>query len=206
MENYADLMFHDAVTELQKQDGSFDKYQAAYGHRTLEKLRPEEIGFLKSRESFYIASVTPEGWPYVQHRGGAQGFIKVVGPNRIACADYRGNRQFITMGNLTDNARVSLFFMDYMNKARMKVQGLASLVGLEDADPELRAQVVEPGTRAERLLVVDIVALDWNCPQYIPRLYSEDAIRQVVGGQMAALEAENAALKQELAQLKGASG
>ena len=202
MQNYADMMFHDAVAELQKADGSFEMLETSYRHRTLSKLGLDEIEFIQSRESIYMASMTPDGWPYVQHRGGPRGFLRVTGPSRIACADYKGNRQFVSMGNVSENNRVSLFCMDYMRRARLKIQGHATLTTLEDADPEVVAQLALEGTPAERVLVVDIQALDWNCPKYIPTLYSEEAIVQVIGGQLGKLQAENEALKAELAALK----
>ncbi len=202
MKNYADIMFHQAVAELQKADGSFEKFQTGYRHLTLPKLGLDEIEFIQSRESVYIASVTPDGWPYVQHRGGPRGFLKVIGPSRIACGDYKGNRQFISMGNLAETDRVSLFCMDYMRKARLKIQGRATLTQIADAAPEVVGVLELEGAPAERVLVIDIEAIDWNCPKYIPTFYSEEAIRQVVGGQLGKLQAENEALKAELVSLK----
>ena len=203
MENYADLMFRDGVAEFQRADGGYDKFQTFYVHRTQDALGPDDIAFIQARDSFYIASVNGEGWPYVQHRGGPRGFLKVIGPNRLACADYHGNRQFITMGNLQADAKVSLFFMDYLNHARLKVQGRATLVPIGEADPELVAQLGIGDLPAERVLEIEVVAMDWNCPKYIPTLYSEDALRQVVGPMVGKLQVENEALRAELAALKG---
>ena len=202
MENYAELMFHDAVQALQDKAGTRERYQTFYPHRTDPELTEDDIAFLTSRESFYMATVTPDGWPYVQHRGGAAGFVRIVGPNRIACADYVGNKQFISMGNLACDARVSLFFMDYGLKARLKLQGRACLTPWAEAEPALQEAVAGPGPQAERILTVDVVARDWNCPKYIPNLYSEAALRDVVGPQIAQLQAENARLKAQLAALQ----
>jgi len=202
MENYGALMFHEAVQALQHLDGSFEKYQKMYPHRTQDSLSVDDIAFLKARDSFYIASTTPDGWPYVQHRGGPVGFLQVLGERRLVCGDYRGNRQFITMGNLQDDARVSLFFMDYLNQARLKIQGHASLVGLKDADAELVDLLPQDHPAPERVLVIDVVAMDWNCPKYIPRLYSEGVIQHVIGAQIGKLQQENAALKARLAELE----
>jgi len=198
MENFAELMFHDAVTELQKAEGSFERYQALYPHRRQDRLSDDDIAFIQDRESIYIASGTPDGWPYIQHRGGPRGFLKVVGENRIACADYRGNQQFITMGNLKGEDRVSVFCMDYLNRARLKIQGRATLVSREDADTELLALVDSAELPAERVLVIDIVAMDWNCPQYIPQLLPAEVVQGVVAQKLGALQAENEALKVEL--------
>ena len=202
MENYADLMFTDAVAKFQKLDGSYEKYQSAYKHRTKTELGPNELRFIAGQDSFYIASLTSDGWPYIQHRGGARGFVRIVGPTQLALADYKGNRQFITMGNLSSDARVSLFFMDYLNHARLKIQGRASLVPVEDAAPGLVGKLDLRAAPAERVMVIDVVALDWNCPKYIPTLYSEDALREVVDPKIAALAAENEALRNELETLK----
>ncbi|WP_299356356.1 pyridoxamine 5'-phosphate oxidase family protein [uncultured Shimia sp.] len=198
MENYADLMFHEAVADLQKTDGSYDKFQVGYKHRTQDSLSADDIAFIQSRESAYIATTTPDGWPYVQHRGGARGFFKVVNANQLVCGDYRGNRQFISMGNLETNTRISMFFMDYMNKARLKIQGHATLQSAADASPEILALVQDEGPAAERVLTVDVVAMDWNCPKYIPDFYPADMVRHVVAREMDKLRQENAALREAL--------
>ena len=200
MENYADLMFHEAVAELQKQEGTYEKYKTFYPHRRQDQLSENDIAFLQDRESVYIASTTPDGWPYIQHRGGPRGFLKVMGENRIACADYRGNQQFITMGNLKGDDRVSVFCMDYMNRARLKIQGRATLVGRKDADPELLALVDSSELPVERVLVIDIVAMDWNCPKYIPQLLPSEVVQRVVAEKLGALQAENEALRAELSR------
>jgi predicted pyridoxine 5'-phosphate oxidase superfamily flavin-nucleotide-binding protein len=201
MENYAEMMFKDGVADLQRDKGTYDKYQSFYTHRTQTALSPEDKAFISARNSFYIASINPDGWPYMQHRGGPVGFVKHVGENTIALGDYHGNRQFITQGHLARDGRVSLFFMDYLNHARLKVQGQATLIDVDAAEATLLEQLGSDPT-PERVLTVKIQAMDWNCPKYIPTLYSEDAIRQVIGGQLGALQAENAALKAELAALK----
>lgn len=201
MDNYADRMFQGAVAALQKAEGTYEKYQTFYPHRTQDGLGEADAAFIQARESFYIASVTPDGWPYIQHRGGAAGFIKIISPTRIACADYHGNKQFITMGHLQSNAKVSLFFMDYLNHTRLKVQGTASLIKAADATAELLEAVVDGGPQAERVLLIDIVAMDWNCPKYIPTLYPEAVLQDVIGPQMGKLQAENEALRAQLAAL-----
>jgi predicted pyridoxine 5'-phosphate oxidase superfamily flavin-nucleotide-binding protein len=203
MENYGEMMFNDGVADLQRLEGTYDKYKSFYVHRTQDALSPDDKAFISARESFYIASVNSAGWPYIQHRGGARGFIKHIGENRLACGDYHGNRQFITMGNLQTEARVSLFFMDYLNHARLKIQGRATLLTAKDANPDILTALEPSETPIERVLVIDVVSMDWNCPKYIPTLYGEDAIRQVIGGQLGALKAENDALRAELAALKG---
>lgn len=202
MDNYADMMFQGGVADLQRTEGTYEKFQKFYVHRTQEALSDDDIAFMRARDSFYISSLNAEGWPYIQHRGGAYGFVQVSGPNQVACADYVGNRQFITMGNLQADDRVSLFFMDYLNHARLKVQGRTTLKSVADCNPDLVAKLDTGETLAQRILTVNIVSMDWNCPKYIPTLYPEQVIRDVIGQQMGALKAENEMLKAELAKLR----
>ena len=203
MENYANLMFTEAVQELQSAAGSRDRFETFYPHRTQDALSENDVTFIKSRDSFYLATVNSEGWPYIQHRGGARGFVHVAGPTTLICADYSGNKQFISMGNLQSDPRVSLFFMDYLNHARLKVQGKATLIPVGDADPNVVAKLDQQAAPAERILQVEAVAMDWNCAKYIPTLYSEAAIQQVVGSEMGKLRSENEALRAEVARLQG---
>lgn len=204
MENYATLMFTKAVQDLQNAEGTKQKFETFYPHRTQDALSVDDIAFIKERDSFYMASVNSDGWPYIQHRGGARGFVHVAGPTTLACADYRGNKQFISMGNLQTNPRVSLFFMDYMNHARLKVQGNAALIPAVDADSDLLSQLDQSAAPAERVLQIEVLAMDWNCPKYIPTLYPEAAIKQIVGPELNALRDENKALRAELARLSKA--
>ena len=202
MENYAELMFTETVKDLQEDAGTREKYERFYPHRTQDVLSDDDIAFIKARDSFYMASVNSEGWPYIQHRGGAVGFVHINGPTSLACADYHGNRQFISMGNLKTDKRVSLFFMDYMNHTRLKIQGHASLIPAKDADQDLLSKLDQTAAPAERILQVDIVAMDWNCPKYIPTLYPEAVLQNIVGPEIQALRDENTALRQELAMLR----
>ena len=201
MENYANLMFTKTVKELQSAEGTKEKFETFYPHRTQKTLSNNDIAFLKERDNFYIATVNADGWPYIQHRGGARGFVHVAGPTTLACADYTGNNQFISMGNLQTEPRVSLFFMDYMNHTRLKIQGMATLIRVADADPDLVSQLDQRAAPAERVLQIEVIAMDWNCPKYIPTLYSEAAIRQVVGSELEALRTENVALRAEVSRL-----
>jgi len=203
MENYADMMFQGAVAGLQRTQGSYDKFQSFYVHRTQSEFSEQDIAFIHARDSFYISSLTAQGWPYIQHRGGARGFVQILGKNQLACADYAGNKQFITMGNLITDDRVSLFFMDYLNHSRLKIQGRATLKSITDSDPALVKQLDTGEAPAQRILTIDVISMDWNCPKYIPTLYPEDVIQNVIGQQMGALQAENEMLKAELAKLRG---
>ena len=144
-----------------------------------DALTEEEIQFIQSRDSFYMATVTETGWPYIQHRGGAPGFLRVIGPTQLAFADYKGNRQMLSTGNLAANDRVALFLMDYPRRERLKILGHARV---EDArqHPELCAQLAEPETRGivERLFLIEVVTFDWNCPKYITPRYTAAEVEQ----------------------------
>jgi predicted pyridoxine 5'-phosphate oxidase superfamily flavin-nucleotide-binding protein len=143
-----------------------------------DKLTDDEINFIRARDSFYLATVSETGWPYIQHRGGAPGFLHVLSPSSLAFADYQGNRQLLSTGNLAAGDRVALFLMDYPQQTRLKIMGHARV---EDArqHPELVAQLAEPevAPTVERLFFIDVVSFDWNCPQHITPRYTADEIR-----------------------------
>jgi uncharacterized protein len=146
-----------------------------------DALTHDEISFIQARDSFYMATVSETGWPYLQHRGGEVGFLRVLSPTQLAFADYKGNRQLISVGNLAVTDRVMLFLMDYPQRTRLKIMGHARL---EDArkHPELVAQLAEPEVRAqvERLFFIDVVSFDWNCNQHITPRYTLEDIKGIV--------------------------
>jgi hypothetical protein len=146
-----------------------------------DALTRDEIDFIQARDSFYMATVSETGWPYVQHRGGALGFLRVLSPAQLAFADYKGNRQLISVGNLAVTDRVMLFLMDYPQRTRLKIMGHARL---EDArkHPELVAELAEPEVRdhVERLFFIDVVSFDWNCSQHITPRYTVEEIKGIV--------------------------
>jgi predicted pyridoxine 5'-phosphate oxidase superfamily flavin-nucleotide-binding protein len=144
-------------------------------------LTEDEIGFITSRDSFYLATVTSNGWPYIQHRGGAPGFLKVVGQNQLAFADYRGNRQLLSTGNLAENERVAIFLMDYPRRARLKIMGRARVLHARE-HPELTRQLADPTTEkiVERIFQIKVVSFDWNCPQHITPRYTEAEVREAI--------------------------
>ena len=159
---YAQTMFSEAARQLQQQRGSRAQYEriAASG-ASHSSLTAAEIDFISRRDSFYIASVNPDGWPYVQHRGGPAGFLKVIDAKTLAFADYAGNQQYISMGNVATNDRVSLFLMDYPHQARLKIIGHARTVALgADAALEAAVQVPVYKARLERIVLVHLVAYD----------------------------------------------
>ncbi len=199
MENYATLMFTPAVQAEQETAGTRALYAEKYPARTKDGLGEDERAFLESRSSIYMATVSETGWPYIQHRGGPVGFIKVLDQDTIGFADYRGNRQFISKGNLASDDRVSLFAMDYARKARLKLQGHATVVGA-DADPALAAKLATDGAgRVERLVTIRIVALDWNCPQFIEPRFTQAEVTALVAPHLAERDRKIADLTRQLA-------
>ena len=177
MRHYPRTLFTPAVRAAQERYGS-----RAMGERLENDTRddgqlgPAETAFIEERDGFYLATVNEEGWPYVQFRGGAPGFLKVLDPGRLAFADLRGNRQYISVGNLSADGRVSLFLMDYAERRRLKLLARATVHEAEEA-PELAEQVVDEATArgTERIIVLEVVGFDWNCPQHItPRWTAEE--------------------------------
>ena len=159
-----------------------------YGRRASIGSAPErdpltdgERALIEARDSFYMATITENGWPYIQHRGGPQGFLRVVSPTQLAFADYRGNRQMLSTGNLAANDRVALFLMDYPRRERLKILGHARI---EDArqHPELVAQLgeLEDQRLVERLFFIEVISFDWNCPKYITQRYTAAEVEKAV--------------------------
>ncbi|KDR88931.1 phophatase [Agrobacterium sp. TS43] len=170
--------------------------------RPSDTFTEDEIAFIASCDSFYMASVSETGWPYVQHRGGNVGFLKVIDQRTMAFADYRGNRQYISAGNFAANDRACLFLMDYVRRARLKIYAYVERLAL-DADQELTELVSDPTYkgRAERIFKLRLEAFDWNCPQHITPRYTEQQIEQAVAPlreRLQRLETENATLRARL--------
>jgi predicted pyridoxine 5'-phosphate oxidase superfamily flavin-nucleotide-binding protein len=157
-----------------------------------DPLTGEEISFIQTRDSFYVSTVSESGWPYVQHRGGPPGFLHALSPTTLAFADFKGNRQLLSTGNLAVNDRVCLFLMDYPQRTRLKILGHARV---EDAraNPGLVARVAEPDVRrlVERIFVIDVVSFSWNCSKYITPRYTMEEV-----------EAAMAPLRQRIAELE----
>jgi predicted pyridoxine 5'-phosphate oxidase superfamily flavin-nucleotide-binding protein len=177
---FADITFTPAVKAAQTRYGSRDANERfEIGKQSGATLRKVETKFIEARDSFYQATVNEDGWPYVQFRGGPAGFLKVLDERTIGYADFRGNVQYLSVGNISANDRVALILMDYPNRRRLKVWARARLVH-EDEDPELLARLEVPTYRArvERAVVMTIEAFDWNCPQHITPRFTDDEIDQ----------------------------
>lgn len=176
------------------QDHYFGRHHVRSDAPERDAFTEEEVAFIAVRDSFYMATTSGDGWPYVQHRGGPPGFLKVLGPNLLGFADLKGNRQMLSTGNLTGDDRVALFLMDYPRRERLKILGHARVLDAREntelADqlsptPELRARI-------ERLFLIDVVSFDWNCPQYITPRYTEaemDSLLAPLKARIAELEA-----------------
>ncbi len=198
---FLDLLSTPGVRAAQAANGSRRMWEQAGADRAFTRFTEAEATFIADRDTFYLATVSESGWPYVQHRGGPRGFLKVLDETTLAFADFRGNRQYVSLGNIATDDRVALILMDYPNKARLKI--LAHMVARDlSGDPDLAARLALPGYRAvpERAFVLRLEAFDWNCAQHItPRFTAEEIepVVQTLQGRIAALEAENAALRGE---------
>lgn len=183
-------------------DMGVDQIWLGTHNRPSDAFTDDEIAFIASLDSFYMASVSETGWPYVQHRGGKIGFLKVIDRQTMAFADYRGNRQYISAGNLAANDRACLFLMDYVRRARLKIYVHVERLAL-DADPEL-TELVSDQTykgRPERVFKLRLEAFDWNWPQHITPRYTEQQVEQAVAPlreRLQRLEIENANLRARL--------
>jgi predicted pyridoxine 5'-phosphate oxidase superfamily flavin-nucleotide-binding protein len=204
MRHFGDIMFTGGVKAEQSARGSRAAYAKMTAQPAPEGLTERERAFIAARDSFYIASVNEEGWPYVQHRGGPKGFLAVLDETTLAMADYRGNKQYVSTGNFKNDDRASLFLMDYPNRARLKILARAAVIDA-DADPDLAARLaVDGGGRVERLFTFAVEAFDWNCPQFITPRFTEAEIAAVMEPkvqEMERLSAENETLKARLAAL-----
>lgn len=191
---FLNLVFSPSVKAAQRQGGSRDAYARRDGATEPDRLTENEAHFIATRDSMYVASIGADGWPYIQHRGGPPGFVKVLSERSLGFADFRGNRQYVSVGNLADENRVALFMMDYARRTRLKVLGRARVVDLANA-PDLAATLIDQsyGAKVERGIVVEVEAFDWNCPQHITPRYTLAEIDPMISAlkaRIAELEAE----------------
>jgi hypothetical protein len=189
--NFGKVMFTPAVKALQEKHGSRRQYARFEEVASPDRMGPNEQRYIATRDTFYIASVAANGWPYVQHRGGPVGFLKALDPTTLAFADFRGNKQYVTQGNLSgtpaapgDN-RVALILMDYPSQSRLKILGRAELIE-PDNNPERFAELIdrvrdpEYKAQVEAIMVIHLEALDWNCQQHITPRYTAEQVQQVI--------------------------
>jgi predicted pyridoxine 5'-phosphate oxidase superfamily flavin-nucleotide-binding protein len=179
---FAEIAFTPTVKLVQETMGSRAGYanQEERGNRDFTRFDQDTASFVATRDSFYIASVSETGWPYVQHRGGPAGFVKVLDERTLGFADYRGNRQYVSVGNLMSDDRVSLFFMDYTRKARLKLFGRVKLIAADDKEMLAKLRDENHDAKIERGFVITLEAYDWNCPKYITERFTLAEIDQAV--------------------------
>jgi len=202
-QQFAKIMFTDAIKNLQEMHGSRRQCERlAQSGAPNDRLGPSETEFIRARDSFYIASAGENGWPYIQHRGGPEGFLKVVDGQTLAFADFSGNKQYISAGNLSHNDKVTLFLMDYPHQSRLKILGHAEILDAQ-ANVALGHEVDLLGYKAkvERIFRIRIAAFDWNCPQHITPRFTQEQFRNAVEPlqrQLRDLQAENERLRESL--------
>jgi predicted pyridoxine 5'-phosphate oxidase superfamily flavin-nucleotide-binding protein len=198
---FAELAFTPLVKEQQKQHGSRHLYERVERSNDLgDSLGPFERTFIEASDGFYMASVTETGWPYIQYRGGLKGFLHILDDRTLGFADLRGNKQYISVGNLQHEDRVALFFMDYPNQSRLKILGHAKVhEGTAEARKLIeQLRMPDEKTPAERAFLIHIAAFDWNCPQHITPRYTEDELAKMLEPmrrRLEDLEAENKRLR-----------
>lgn len=199
---FSELTFTPAVRAHQERMGSARSYAKFLdsGPQKGHLIGEAEKAFIQARDSFYQSTVSETGWPYVQFRGGPVGFLKVLGPQTLGYADFSGNKQYISRGNLDGNDRIALILMDYANQRRLKILGRVEFTEGEAAAASLYPDNAE--APAERAVIIKVEALDWNCPRHITPRFTEAELRphlNSLGQQLAQLQAENEKLRQQLA-------
>jgi predicted pyridoxine 5'-phosphate oxidase superfamily flavin-nucleotide-binding protein len=201
---FLDIATTPSVLAAQVANGSAGLYDKVVAKRPSNRFSEIEAEFIAARDTFYMASVSESGWPYVQHRGGPPGFLKMINETILAFPDFRGNRQYISLGNVAAENRVALILMDYPRRRRLKIYGR---IGAHDlvAEPDLAARLALPDYRGvvERAFVLHLEAFDWNCPQHITPRFTEAEIAAATApfhALLAEIEAENTALRLALAE------
>ncbi|QMV67150.1 pyridoxamine 5'-phosphate oxidase family protein [Sphingobacterium paramultivorum] len=197
--NYANIAFTDIIKALQEKNGSRAAYDRMQKFSYVDGLSITEENFIREMDSFYMASFGENGFPYIQHRGGSKGFLKVINKDTIGIIDFSGNKQFISVGNITTNPNVSLIMVSYPKRARLKIYAEAEILEIDD-DPGLY-DYLKPENykfKAERILLFHIKAYDWNCPQHIVPRYSEVEIEEIIQSKLQYIER----LETELSDLK----
>ncbi len=178
---FAEIAFTDAVREIQQSQGSRKAYTAMEaGPDSNNVLGASEASFIAERDSFYMSSVSETGWPYLQHRGGPAGFMRVINSRTLGFTDFTGNRQYVSTGNFVENNRVALFFMDYPNKRRLKLLGRVQIVSMEDSEVLSVLKPVDYRARIERAFLISVEAFDWNCPQHITPRYTQSQVDALI--------------------------
>ena len=193
---FAELAFTPSVKAVQERQGS----RAFYVQEEVDAADPGDVrfgeaeaAFIHARDSFYMATVSETGWPYVQHRDGPAGFVRVLDETTLGLPDFRGNKQYVSVGNLKEDDRISIIFMDYINRRRLKLLGYVSIIDPDDSETLDRLRLPDYRAKVERGFLIRLAAFDWNCPQHITERYTEAHIREVLApyqARIAELEAQ----------------
>jgi predicted pyridoxine 5'-phosphate oxidase superfamily flavin-nucleotide-binding protein len=199
---FLDIASTPSVKAAQEANDSLEYWSNFAGNREFDRFTEVEEAFIASRDSFYIATTSESGWPYVQHRGGPPGFLRVLDEKTLAFADFRGNRQYITLGNVAVDDRAALFLMDYPGRRRLKVFARIEVKTLAD-QPELASNLAVPGYtgKVERTMIFHLETFDWNCPQHITPRFTEAEVERAImpiRDRIRELEDENAELRERL--------
>jgi len=195
---FATISFTESVKAAQTRHGSRENNRRfELSDDTRNELGGFETEFIESRDSFYMATISENGWPYVQHRGGPAGFIRVLDTRTIGFADFKGNRQYISVGNINANAHTSIIMMDYPNRRRLKLWGITRIIHeADEPDTFARLAISSYRARVERGMVIQVEAIEWNCPQHITPRYSEAEVDKM----LQTLQEENSRLREQLRQ------
>jgi predicted pyridoxine 5'-phosphate oxidase superfamily flavin-nucleotide-binding protein len=209
--SFAGLVFTPGVKEQQIKHGSRHLYERAEQGAGGDRLGEDEREFIAGRDGFYMATVSETGWPYIQHRGGPKGFLRVLDDRTLGFADLRGNKQYISTGNLLHDNRVALFLMDYPNQSRLKILGRAEIHEGDAQAGELmeKLRAAEEKTPAERAVVIHVEGFDWNCPQHITPRYTQEELAELLGPtrrRIEGLENQVERLKKENERLRAGQG
>jgi uncharacterized protein len=201
---FLDTLKTPGIEAARKANGGDAAWANFVGHRDFDRFTDDEHAFIGQRDSFYMATVAENGWPYMQHRGGPPGFLRVLDDRTLGFADFRGNRQYISVGNLSVDDRAALFLIDYANRARLKILGHIELKDLKD-DPDLTAKLAVPGYKAkvERAMLIHLQNFDWNCPQHITPRFTQAELEpalEPIRKRLIDLQQENENLKAQLAK------
>jgi uncharacterized protein len=196
---FLDMVSTPSVRAAQAANGSLGMWEQFSGHRASDRFTESETAFIGERDSFYMATVTENGWPYVQHRGGPRGILKVLDDKTLGFADFRGNRQYISLGNVAADDRVALILVDYPNRSRLKILAHMEARDIRD-QPDLAERLIVPGYKGkpERAFLLRLETFDWNCPQHITPRFTVPEIESALSPlheRIAALEAENQVLR-----------
>ena len=195
---FLDALMTPGVRSVQAAMGVEKVWADFKGHREFDRFGEQEIAFIGAQDSLFMATTGESGWPYIQHRGGQRGFLKVLDERTLAFPDFKGNLQYLSIGNLSTDARAALILVDYPHRSRMKILARVEVIGVEER-PEVTRLVVDSDYKAkvERIIILHLVTFDWNCPQHITPRFTEAEVKEAVAPLMqriTALEAEVTAL------------